>query len=96
MEFACFSTKKYVAYLDQLVPTAADNDWVLGVRAESNARDPVGVSLLSDGELAVTKSVPQLDCAIARAGNDLSIVGGEGNGENIIGVSNESAGGGTG
>jgi hypothetical protein len=54
------------------------------------------VTLLSDSELAVTKSVPQLDGAIARAGNDLSVVGGEGNGENIIGVSNESAGGSTG
>ena len=54
------------------------------------------MTLLSDSELAVTKSVPQLDCAIAGARNDLSIVGGEGNGENIIGVSNESAGGGSG
>ena len=54
------------------------------------------MTLLSDSELAVTKSVPQLDCAIAGTGNDLSVVGGEGNGKNIIGVSNESAGSGTG
>lgn len=85
-----------VAYLNKLVPTAADNNGVLGIRAESNARDPIGMSLLGDSELAVTQSVPQLDCSIAGAGNDLSVVGGEGNRENIIGVSNESAGGGTG
>ena len=54
------------------------------------------MTLLSDGELAVSQSVPQLDGAIARSGNDLSVVGGERNGENIVGVSNKSAGGGTG
>jgi hypothetical protein len=53
------------------------------------------VSLLGDGELAISKSVPQLDGAIARSGNNLSVVGGEGDGENIVGVSNKSAGGGT-
>lgn len=54
------------------------------------------MTLLGDGELAVTKSVPQLDGAIAGARNDLSVVGGEGDGENIVGVSNKSAGGGSG
>lgn len=54
------------------------------------------MSLLSDGELAVTESVPQLDGSIAGARNNLSVVGGEGDGENIVGVSDESAGGGTG
>lgn len=54
------------------------------------------MSLLSDSELAVTESVPELDCAIAGPRNDLSVVGGEGDGQNIVGVSNKSAGGGTG
>jgi hypothetical protein len=54
------------------------------------------VSLLGDGELAVTEGVPQLDGSVAGAGNDLSVVGGEGDGENIVGVSDKSAGGGTG
>ena len=51
------------------------------------------MSLLSDSELAVTESVPELDGTIARSRNDLSVVGGEGNGENIIGVSNKSSSG---
>ena len=50
------------------------------------------MTLLGDSELAVTKSVPQLDCSVARAGNDLPVVGREGNGENIVGVSDESTG----
>jgi len=66
--------------LNKLVPSTADNDRVLRVGAESNARNPVTVSLLGDRELAVTKSVPELDGAVAGAGNDLSVVGGEGYG----------------
>lgn len=54
-------------HLDKLVPSAADNDRVLRVRAESNARNPVRVSLLSDSELAVAEGVPQLDCSVAGA-----------------------------
>ena len=54
------------------------------------------MALVGDGELAVTESVPQLDGAVARAGDDLSVVGGEGDGENIVGVANEAAGGGAG
>lgn len=54
------------------------------------------MALLGDGELAVTKSVPQLDAPVARAGNDLAVVGGEGNGQDIVGVSDEPAGGGAG
>ena len=54
------------------------------------------MSLLVNGELAVTKGVPELDGAIAGSGDNLSVVGGERNRENIVGVSYESAGGGTG
>lgn len=54
------------------------------------------MSLLGNGELAISESVPELNCAVARARNDLSVVCGEADGENIVGVSNESAGSGTG
>jgi hypothetical protein len=53
------------------------------------------VALLGDSELAVTKSVPQLDCSIARSGDNLSVVGREGDGQNIVGVANKASGGGT-
>ena len=68
------------AYLDKFVPSTADNDRILRVRAESYARDPVGVTLLGDSELTITKSVPELDCSIAGSGDNLSVVGGEGDG----------------
>jgi len=82
--------------LNKLVPSRADNNGVLRIRAKSHARNPVLMSLLGDSELAVTKSVPELDCPIAGSGNNLSVIGREGDRENIIGVSNKSAGGSTG
>jgi len=86
----------FSTHLDNLVPTSADNDGVLGVRAEPHAADPLSVTLFGDGVLAVSESVPQLDGAVTRAGNDLAVVGGERDGEDIVGVANEAAGGLTG
>jgi hypothetical protein len=67
-----------MTYLNELVPSSRDDDGVLGVGAESDARHPLGVALVGDGELAVTKGVPELDRSVARAGNNLAVVGGEG------------------
>ena len=50
------------------------------------------MTLVGDGELAVAQRVPQLDGAIAGAGDDLSVVGGEGDGEDVVGVADEPAG----
>jgi len=82
--------------LDQLIPTRADNDRVLRIWAESDTRNPFRVTLLSDGELAVSESVPELDGAVSRSRDDLSVVCRKGDGENVVAVTNESAGGGTG
>jgi len=54
------------------------------------------VALIGDGVLAVTEGVPQLDGAVARAGDDLAVVGGEGDGQDVVGVADEAAGGDTG
>lgn len=51
------------------------------------------MALLSDGELAVTKGVPELDGSVAGAGDNLAVVGREGDGENIAGVAAEDTGG---
>lgn len=80
------------AYLDKLVPPSAHDDRVLRVRAEPDARDPLSMTLVGNGELAVAQGVPQFDGAIARAGDDLTVVGGEGDGEDIVGVADEAAG----
>jgi hypothetical protein len=54
------------------------------------------VALVGDGVLAVTEGVPELDGSVARSGDDLAVVGGEGDGQNVVGVADEAAGGGTG
>lgn len=86
------SNLKKSTHLYELVPTRADNDRVLGIWAESDARDPVSVSLLSDRELAVSEGVPQLDRPVARSRHDLPVVGREGDGENVVVVSDKPAG----
>jgi hypothetical protein len=54
------------------------------------------VALIGDGVLAVTEGVPELDGSVARSRDDLAVVGGEGDGEDVVGVADEAAGGNTG
>jgi hypothetical protein len=83
-------------YLDELVPAGGDNDSVLGVGREADTRDPLRVALIGDGELAVTEGVPQLDGAVTGTRDDLTVVGGERDGQDVVGVADEAAGGGAG
>ena len=85
--------KRAATNLDELVPASGDDDGVLGVGGEADAGDPVGVALVGDGVLAVTEGVPQLDGAVAGSGDDLAVVGREGDGQNIVGVADKAAGG---
>ena len=50
------------------------------------------MTLVGNGKLAVAQCVPQFDRTIPRAGDDLTVVGGEGDGEDIVGVADEAAG----
>ena len=79
--------------LDELVPASGDDDGVLGVGGEANAGDPLGVALVGDGVLAVTEGVPQLDGAVTGTGDDLTVVGGEADGQDVVVVADETAGG---
>ena len=49
------------------------------------------MTLVGNGELAVAQSVPELDSTIPRARDDLAIVRGEGDGEDVVGVADEAA-----
>lgn len=81
--------------LDELVPTSGNDEWVLGGRRESDAGNPLGVASVSsgDGELALAEGVPQSDLLVSGTRNDLSVVVGESNRENILLVSDKSSGG---
>jgi len=79
--------------LDVFVPSSGDNDGVLVVGGEPHAADPVTVSILLDGVLALGKGVPQLDGLVPGAGDDLSVVGGESHRHDVLGVVLEPPGG---
>jgi hypothetical protein len=81
--------------LDQTIPSTRDNEWNRLRRRETNARDPFGVAVfaLSDSVLALAQSVPQLDSLVAGSRNNLTIVNGKGNRENILLVTNETTSG---
>jgi len=76
--------------LDKTIPAAGDSNRGGRVGGEGNIRDPLGVALVLKGELALTKSVPELDKTITAARHDLTVVSREGNSKNILGVTNKA------
>jgi len=76
--------------LDSFIPRGRDNDWLLDIMEVSNAGNPVGMRVLINGELANTVDVPNLDGFIDGSRGNLSVIWGEGNRENIFGVTNKS------
>lgn len=82
--------------LDGLIPRGRDDDWGLDIVEVSNAGDPVGMWVLVNGELADTVDVPDLDGLVNGSRGNLSVVWGEGNGEDVLGVTDEGLSGGGG
>merc|ERR1712029_412848 len=82
-----------VPNLDVFVPTARDNDGVLVVRREPDARHPFGVTFFLDSVLALGQGIPQLDGLVPGSGDNLTIVGGESDTQNIVVVILEAASG---
>lgn len=77
--------------LDNLVPTGRHDERHAEVRGEADATDPFFMTIFGDGVLELTQGVPQVDGLVARSRHDLTVVGGKGNREDILGVSNETA-----
>lgn len=82
--------------LDDLIPATRDDERVGWVGREADAGDPVAVAIFGELVLALTKGVPELDGLVTGAGDDLTVVGREGDGQNVVGVTDEAAGGGAG
>ena len=76
--------------LDDVVPASRHEVRGASDRREANAGDPVVVAALGAGVLALTHGVPQLDGAVTRAGDDLTVVLREGNRQDILGVASEA------
>lgn len=80
---------KVVPDLDALVPGSSDNDGVLLAVVELDAGDGIGVLVLVDGVLALTLGVPDLDLVVETTGHELSVISGDGDGVDILLVTDE-------
>lgn len=78
---------------DLLVPTSRNDGGVGGVGGESDAGDPIRVSVFFHGELAFSQGVPQFDGLVSRSRDNLSVISRESNTQDILGVSDESSSG---
>ena len=75
--------------LDGLIPRGGNNNRLLDIVEVSNAGNPVSMWVLVNGEFANSVDVPNLDGFIDGSGGDLSVVWGESNGENVLGVTDK-------
>jgi len=78
-----------VPHLDGLIPGGSDaKGWLFSV-VESNAGDGISVSVLFNSMLAIRACVPNLDLVVQSSCDDLSVIWGEINRENIFLVTDE-------
>ena len=75
--------------LDGLIPRGGNNNRLLDIVEVSNAGNPVSMWVLVNGEFANSVDVPNLDGFIDGSGGDLSVIWGESNGENVLGVTDK-------
>lgn len=78
-----------VPNLDGLIPRGSHaKSWLLGV-VESHNRDGISVLIFFNSVFALRTGVPDLDLLVETSSNDLSVVSGKVNGEDVTGMSNE-------
>lgn len=79
---------------ESLVPRSRNDDWVLGGWAELNGADPFVVAVFAFlTPFKFSEGIPQFDGLVSAGRDDLSVVGGESDGEYVVLVSSESGGG---
>jgi len=82
-----------IPHLNNLIPSARNDDGVGSVGREAHTGDPLGVTLVLNSEFTFTQSVPKLDSSITTTTDNLSVISRESDRKNILGVSNKSSGG---
>lgn len=82
-----------VPHFDGLIKWSWDDDGGFNVLVESNARDPISMSVLLNSEFALSNSVPDLKVSVNTTTGDLSVVWGESNSKYVSWVTNESLNG---
>jgi hypothetical protein len=82
--------------LKSTIPTDGGEVGVLGDGGVSDAGNPIRVVVGFVGVLAISEGVPELEGSVSTSRDDLSVIKGEGNGVDFLGVANEDSGGLTG
>ena len=80
-----------VPHFSGLVPGPRDKESLRRVRREADGGDPLVVAL--EGVFALAEDVPQLDGLVARARDDLAVIGREGDAHDVLGVPDKAADG---
>jgi len=78
--------------LQVTVPADCGDVWVLLGWGITDTGNPISVDLFGEGEFAFSKGVPELDVTVRSTGEDLSVVWGESNGHDFLGVAVEETG----
>jgi len=79
--------------LESTVPTDSGEVGVLGNGGVSDTGNPVGVVVGFVGVLAISEGVPKLESLVSTSRDNLSVVKGERNRVDFLGVTNEDSGG---
>jgi len=80
---------KVVPNLDGLIPRGGDAKSGLAGVVETDDGDGISVLVLVNGELALGAGVPDLDVLVEATSDNLTIISGKGNGEDISVVTDE-------
>ncbi|RAL41491.1 hypothetical protein DM860_010285 [Cuscuta australis] len=79
-----------IPHLHSFIPRSRDDRGMDIVRAESNARNPLAVTVgVLNSVLALAESVPQLNCLVPGRGNNLTIIDGKRHGKDVLSVADE-------
>ena len=86
-------TKGSRTYLDESVPSSRDDNWVGWIGGETHTADPFSMTFFRNCEFAVSEGIPEFDSLVPTSTDYLSVVCGEGDGKDIVGVADESTSG---
>ena len=73
-----------IPHLDETIPTRRDDDRIRMIGRKSDARHPIGVSLILYRVLALGQSVPQLYRLIPRTGHYLAVIHRKGDAQHVL------------
>lgn len=82
--FLAPSLRESRSYLNDAIPTGGNDDGICMIWRKAYTANPIQVSVVLYGVLALCQCVPQFNGLVPRPGNDLTIVDGKSDAENVL------------